>query len=153
MIEIIPFEERYTEQMIEVARIIHQRSIYFDVPLDAEKLKQQLAASGGLAPDRYFRLAVEDGLLLGAFYGCVMRTFFSPDMIAKDMGQWTRRDGRQKNAFAVLLTDFEAWARAKGARMSGLGYSMQEADNIETMRRVAEMVGYRVVGYNLVKDL
>lgn len=154
MIDIVPFDPRYTEQMLEVAREIHPRSIYAaHGPLDEAKLVRQLAAAGDIAPDRYFRLAVEDGEVLGAFYGVVFPTFFNALKIAKDMGQWTRRNGRQKNAFALLVADFERWAREQGAEVASLGYSVADADNIELMRRVAAFHGYEVRGYNLFKEL
>jgi len=151
MIEIIPFEPRFTTSMLEIAREIHSTSIYWDVPLDEEKLVRQLAASETLDPTRWFRLAVDGDVVLGAFYGCVMRTFFSDAPVAKDMGQWTRRDGGARNAWALLLSAFEAWARGQGARLASIGYHGLE--DIEQKRRVFEMLGYRMTGYNTVKEL
>lgn len=154
MIEIVPFATWHIEQLLGIAREIHAGSVYAQYgPLDEDKLVRQLAASGGLAPDRRFRVAIEGDLVLGAFYGVVFPTFFNDLKIAKDMGQWTRRDGRQRNAFALLVADFEQWAREQGARKASLGYSVEDADNIEVMRRVAEFHGYEVKGYNLFKEL
>jgi hypothetical protein len=154
-IQIVPFDPVYAHQMLLVARQIHAGSVYADFPLDEAKLLRQLGAAEALAPDRWFRIAVDDETdeVLGAFYGCIFPTFFNQMVIAKDMGQWTRRDGKQRNAWALLVSAFCDWARSKGAHKLGLGYSLQEADNIEVMRRVAETQGFRVVGYNLLKDL
>lgn len=151
MIRIIPFEPKYTEQMLEVARVIHARSIYFDLPMDEDKLVRQLSASGGLAADRYFRMAVEDDLLMAVIYGCLMRTFFSDAPIIKDMGQWSLDDGRQLNSYGLLLSDFEEWGRSQGAKLCCLGYS--GTGDIEVLRRIHEYHGYRVTGYNTAKEL
>ncbi len=152
MIEIVAFDEKYTDQLLEIAREIHPASVYASRPLDEAKLLRQLAASGGIASDRWFRLAVEDGRVLGAFYGVVFPTFFNAMKIAKDMGQWTRRDGTAKNTWALLVSAFEEWAFSQGADFSGLGYSVDE-ELIQPMRRIAEFQGYRVVGFNLLKEL
>lgn len=153
MIRVVDFHPRYTEQLVPIAREIHAQSIYFDVPLDTDKLIEQLSGSGTRYVDRWFRIAVdeEEDLLCGALYGCVMRTFFGKPPVIKDMGQWTRRDGRARNAWALLLHEFEQWGRSLGAVKCSIGYHGME--DIEEKRRVFEFSGYRVTGYNTVKEL
>lgn len=155
MIDIVEYDPKYNTRLLALARDIHAASIHADLPLDEEKLLKQLAMSGNLAPDRWFRIAVDHltGEVLGAFYGCVTRLFFSDEKCAKDIGQWCRRDGRSRNAHAVLVGAFEDWARSQGAKKVALGYSLAEADNIEVMRRLAEFHGYKVLGYNTMKEL
>ncbi len=152
MIEIVPYEPKYADQLLALAHDIHSTSVYARFgEVDEAKLLRQLGASADLVPDRWFRLAVEDGEVLGAFYGIVFPTFFNALKIAKDMGQWTKR-GHAKNSWSLLVSAFNEWAVTQGAEVSGLGYSV-EVENIEQMRRIAEFQGYRVVGYNLMKEL
>lgn len=150
-IEIVPFTVGYLESTLEVAREIHAHSIYSDVLLDEKKLVTQLQASERLVPDRYFRLAVRGPRVLGGFYGCIHRVFFCDEWMAKDLGWWVRENARGGAAAALLLTDFERWARSKGVRKIGLGQTGQ--GNWDTTRKLFEHCGYRVTGYNVVKDL
>jgi len=153
VIHVVDFSPCYVEQLLPIAREIHAQSLYWDIALDESKLIDQLSGCGSRFPDRYFRLAVDDDedLLCGALYGIVFRTFFGKPTVVKDMGQWTRRDGRARNAWAVLLHDFEQWGREQGAAMCSIGYHGLE--DIEQKRRVFEMAGYRVTGYNTAKEL
>lgn len=137
--------------MLVVAREIHAHSIYCDMPLNEEKLVRQLSASGGSVPDRYFRLAVRDDEVLGGFYGCKLRVFFSGETIVKDMGWWVRQESRGSVAAMLLLGDFEQWGREQGARRAMIGQSGVE--NIDRTRKLFEHCGYKVTGYNTSKDL
>lgn len=150
-IEIVDYAPAYKDSMLVVAREIHAHSIYRDMPLDEPKLARQLAASGGLDPSRYFRLAVRRGEVLGGFYGCTLRVFFCDELTAKDMGWWVKQSARGGAAAVLLLADFESWARARGARKCMLGQSGVE--NIETTGRLFKKCGYAFTGYNTCKEL
>lgn len=152
MIEIVRYDPSYADQVLEIARDIHSESVYARFPMDEAKLLRQLGASDQLVTDRWFRLAVEEGRVLGAFYGVVFPTFFNAMRIAKDLGQWTRRDGTARNAWGLLVSAFEEWAREQRADVVGLGYSVP-GTRIEDMRRIAEYQGFHVVGYNLLKEI
>jgi GNAT superfamily N-acetyltransferase len=150
-IQIVPFSDTYLKDALVVAREIHARSLYRDLPLDEMKLVRQLQSCGHLVPDRYFRLAVRGQRVLGGFYGCVHRVFFCDELMAKDLGWWVREEARGSSAAMRLLMDFEDWARAKGARKVGLGQT--GVTDIERTKRLFEHCGYRVTGYNVAKDL
>jgi len=150
-IQIVPFTREYLFGALVVAREIHAHSIYRDMPLDEEKLVRQLVGSGQEFPDRYFRLAVRGPVVLGGFYGCVFRTFFCDEMLAKDMGWWVTEDARGGLAAIKLLADFEGWAKEKGARKCMIGQSGVE--NIETTAKLFMHCGYTFTGYNTAKDL
>lgn len=131
---------------------MHENSIYRDMPLDEAKVFRQLAASGtNLAPNRYFRIAVLDGEGLGGFYGHVMRTFFCDELLAHDMGWWVKKEARGSMAAPLLLLDFERWARAQGAKKVMVGQSTEQ--DMDKTTRLFEACGFRVIGFNTVKDL
>lgn len=150
-IRVIPYEPRYLDGVLSVAREIHAHSLYASMPMDESKLIAQLSASGDIVPDRYFRLAVRGDEVLGGFYGCVSKTFFCDEITAKDMGWWVKESARGGAAAILLLRDFEEWARSKGARICMVGQSGVE--NIERTTKLYQHCGYRVTGFNTAKEL
>lgn len=151
-VKIIAYENRYMTQALEVARQIHAHSIYADIPLNNLKLIGQLTvASTGVAPDRYFRLAVRDGEVLGGFLGYLVKLFFADQLTAKDLGWWVKEGSRGSAAAVLLLHDFEKWAKLKGARKVMIGQSGVEG--IEHTGKLFWHCGYRFTGYNTCKEL
>ena len=151
-IEIIPFSLDYLDQILVGAAQMHEDSIYADMPLDQDKLIKQFASCTQLGTDRYFRLAVRKGVLLGAFFGQVKHTFFCDDLLANDLGWWIIREHRCASAAAMrLLFDFEEWAKVQGAKKVMVG--QVTARNVEKITKFYEHCGFRVVGYNTVKDI
>ena len=150
-ISVIPYVPQFLEGTLQVAREIHAHSIYANMRLDEGKVIRQLAASGSIVPDRYFRIAVRGSEVLGGFYGCLLRVFFSDELTAKDMGWWVRESSRGGAAAILLLADFERWARAAGARKCMVGQSGVE--NIDRTRKLFEHCGYSLTGFNTSKEL
>lgn len=150
-IKMVPYDHQYRDQTLAIAHEIHAESIYHDLPLDEEKVIRQLACCGGVVPDRYFKLAVRNGEVLGGFFGHYRRTFFCDEILAHDMGWWVRRDKRGSAAAVVMLLDFEQWALEHGAKKVMVGQSTGR--NIEVTTKLYEHCGFRVIGYNTVKDI
>jgi GNAT superfamily N-acetyltransferase len=130
---------------------MHEHSVYRDMPLDMDKVFRQLSACGNIVPDRYFSMAVLGDTLLGGFYGHVRRTFFCDELLAHDMGWWVTKTRRGSAAAVLLLADFERWAREQGAKKMMVGQST--AIDIDKTTRLYEHCGFRVIGFNTVKDL
>lgn len=151
-IKIIPYADEWRDQMLVVAHEIHAHSLYAELPLDEDKVVRQLAAAGKhLAPDRYFRLAVRDGELLGGFFGSATRTFFCNALLARDMGWWVKESARGGAAAVMLLADFEAWAKSVGCSKVMIGQAGVE--NIDRTMRLYQNCGYTLTGYNTAKDI
>lgn len=150
-IRVVDFEPRFTEQVAFGAEEMHRNSIYHDMPLDKAKVVRQLAACGKSVPDRYFRLAVRGDDVLGGFFGHHRKTFFCDELLAHDMGWWVLEKARGGAAAILLLADFERWARAAGARKIMVGQST--SIDIARTTKLFEHCGFRVIGYNTVKDL
>ena len=150
-IRVVDFEPRFADQAAEIAVEMHRNSIYHDLPLDKAKVVRQLAACGTLVPDRYFRFAVRGDEVLGGFYGHYRKTFFNDELLAHDMGWWVKSSARGSAAAILLLSDFEKWARASGARKIMVGQSTDI--DIARTTKLFEHCGFRVIGFNTVKDL
>jgi len=151
-IQVIPFALAYLDSTMDLGHQIHAHSIYANAPFDEEKLAKQLLWAGtDKSPDRYFRIAVRDGVVLGAFYGYVHRVFFADYLVANDLGWWVRKEARGGRTAIALLLDFEKWARTMGAKRVGLGQTGVE--DIERTTKLFEHCGYKVIGYNTMKEL
>lgn len=150
-IKVVPYSDEYRSQVIAGAYEMHEDSIYHDLPLDEDKVIRQLDSCGNLVPDRYFKIAVRNGEVLGGFYGHVRKTFFCDELLAHDLGWWVIRSKRGSAAAIVLLADFEQWAISQGARKVMVGQSTER--DIERTTKLYEHCGFRVIGFNTVKDL
>jgi hypothetical protein len=151
-IQVIPFSLAYLASTMDLGHQMHAHSIYADGAFDEEKLAKQLLWAGTeKSPDRYFRIAVRGDVVLGAFYGYVHRVFFSDQLVANDLGWWVRKEARGGRTAMALLLDFEKWAKAQGAKSVGLGQTGVE--DIERTTQLFKHCGYKVIGYNTMKEL
>lgn len=151
-VQILPFSLKYLESAMEVAREVRAQSVYAHLPVDWDKVAQQLLGAGtDVSPDRYFRIAVRQNRVLGGLYGCVQRVFFADFLMAKDIGWWVRSESRGGVAALALLLDFEGWGRKMGAKRIGLGQT--GVHDLERTGRLFKHAGYDFVGYNAQKEL
>jgi len=150
-IQIIKYDHKYKDQMVEIAHQIHQASLYSEIEMEEDKLLAQLEYASNTHPSGYFRLAVLGDKLYGAFLGMISPGFFCDALIAKDMGWWVKPEHRGSPAAICLLRDFEKWAKEKGASKVMIGQTGVE--NIEKTTKLFTHCGYKVVGYNTAKDI
>ena len=151
-IKIVPYSDDYLLDTVAVAHEIHKTSIYAHLPLDEMKLINRLKGAGaGVAQNTYFKLAVRQDRVVGGFLGWVSVTFFSDDLLARDMGWWVPQSARGGAAAVLLLADFERWARTKGAKKCMIGQT--GVDHLERTAKLFRHCGYEFVGINAAKDL
>lgn len=147
----IPYDQKYRDEVIEIARNIHATSVYADMPMEEDWLLENLM-NYGRNPATFFELVVNSsGECYGGFLGTCSRTFFCRQKLARDMGWWVKPEKRGTGAAILLLRSFEGWARAQGARKVMIGQT--GVIDIEKTTRLFEHCGYTVIGYNTVKDL
>lgn len=148
---IVPYEPRYLDAVMRIVRILHAESTWHrKISLDEEKLAGQFIAASKI-PSYYFRLCVRNDEVLGGFLGHVTTVFFSREKTAKDISWYVERSRRGGGAAVALVRDFEAWAREQGATQFILGQAT--GTDIEVTKKLYEHLGYRVVGFNVAKDV
>lgn len=151
-IRVIDYAAEYRAEVLEGAREMHRNSVYHDMPMDEAKVIRQLSAClTTVVPDRYFRIAVRGDKVLGGFYGIVRRTFFCDEVNAHDMGWWVKESYKGSATAVLLLMDFERWSKSMGARKIMIGQSTER--DVERTTKLYQHCGFRVIGYNTVKDL
>jgi len=149
--KIVPYNDIYEEQVLQLAREMLEESVsHNDMQMDERKLVTQLNASINAPDSVYVRLAVRGTEVLGGFFGVITTVYFSQELAAKDMAWFVTKTRRGSIAAVRLVQDFEEWAKERGAKKFFLGQST--GVNIETTRLLYERLGYRVVGYNTVKE-
>lgn len=148
---VIEYSPVYREQVIAIAQEMHADSMFRDYAFDPDKLIAQLELAAKHPDTAYFRIAVRDGEVFGGFYGTVSRMFFCDELMARDVGWWVKKSRRGSWAAMALLEGFEQWAAERGALKAMIGQS-SEID-IDKTSRLYRHCGYRIVGYNAVKDI
>ena len=148
-ISLIPYESRFRDAALQIAREIHAKSIYAAMKLDEDRLIDQIKT--GHSGDRYFKFAVRGDEVLGAFGGFVCTPMFSRQMIAADRGFFVKETARGGAAAVCLLADFESWAKAAGAVLMVIGQST--GIDIARTTKLYHHCGLKVVGVNSVKEL
>lgn len=121
-----------------------------EIPLAEDKLREQFAMAS-INPHIYLRLWLHEGLVAGGLYGIVTQPYWTHELVACDRA-WFVTLGRRGGLAALrLLRDFEAWAKALGARYSMPGQTT--GVRMDETRRLFENCGYSVRGFNFMKEL
>lgn len=151
-IRIEAYSELYADQVVALAQEMQAESqSHNDMPINEKKLREQLACSHTMPESVYMRIAVVGETVVGGFFGIISKTFFSDELSARDMAWFVKRDRRGSMAALKLVADFEQWGLDRGVRKFFLGQSTGVA--IETTTKLYEHLGYRVIGFNTVKDV
>lgn len=146
---IVSFDASMADQVLDLAHEMHEESVsHRYAPMDEVKLLKQLSAPL-TNPDVYLKFAVRGNEVLGGFFGSVSTMFFSDAKAAKDLAWFVKKSRRGSYAAVLLVRDFEAWARTRGARLIFLGQST--GVNQETTKMLYESLGYSMIGVNTVK--
>lgn len=150
-IKVIQYTPQYKDQVLDIAREMHALSIYADMEFDTAKVDKQLSLCGTSVKERYFKIAVRDGVVLGGLLGSVSPTFFCDELLAKDLAWMVTENKRGYGAALKLIGDFEEWAKSMGAKKVMIGQSTEM--DIEKITKLYLHLGYRLVGFNTVKEV
>jgi hypothetical protein len=147
---LVHYSPQYAAEIMALAREMHAESVMRDIPLAEEKLREQFAMAS-VHPHIYLRLWLHDGLVAGGLYGILSQPYWTYELVACDRA-WFVTLGRRGSIAAVrVLDDFEAWAKALGVRYIMPGQTT--GVRMEETRRLFESRGYRVRGFNFIKEV
>lgn len=102
-------------------------------------------------PHAYFTLAVMDDEIVGFMAGYIGETFLNHEVNAYEQGLYVVPEHRGSTIAVRLVREFEAWARARGAKNIWLGQSVGQ-DQGQTLH-FFERLGYECQGFITCKTL
>ena len=147
---LVHYSPKYTVEIMSLAREMHSESVMREIPLAEDKLREQFAMAS-INPHIYLRLWLHDGAVTGGLYGILSQPYWTHDFVACDRA-WFVLPGRRGGIAAMrLLQDFEAWAKALGVRWIMPGQTT--GVRMDDTRRLFEKAGYRVRGFNFIKEV
>ena len=134
------------EQLLGLARMLHQESILSYLPFSDEKVRR-LTIDYISQPRTHCVLVGENqGEVVGLFAGHMVDYFFNDELFALSTFVYVRPEKRGVISLR-LIRGFEEWARERGAREIELDMSSGLA--MERSAKLMERLGYRRVGYIL----
>lgn len=125
-----PMQLSDVDAMLELARAMHEESVYRHLPFDDQKVAELVRACSMQDSWAGF-VAVENGRLYGFFAGHITEYFFSRERMAKDIGLYVVPEKRGRMTAVRLIKIFIRWAAEKGVTEVALGVSALE-DNSRT---------------------
>jgi GNAT superfamily N-acetyltransferase len=102
-------------------------------------------------PNGFATCAVVDGQIVGFMAGYVGETFLNHEVNAYEQGLYVMPEHRGSTIAVRLVREFEAWARARGAKNIWLGQSVGQ-DQMQTLH-FFERLGYACQGFITCKTL
>lgn len=142
-------------QMVTLAAALHAEApTYRDEPFEPAVLRRWLEQRmhGTLLVDDNAVFVAEQGRgIVGVLVGIVCDRPFNRRRFAAELTLYVRPQSRGGRALPALVTAFETWARAQGARTATLGISTGIHAG-RTVRAYARM-GYTLDGHNATKTL
>jgi len=148
---IVPYSAAYRDQVLELARMMLDESpTYHDAEINVAKLVANFNATIAAPNDAYLGLAVRGAAVIGFMFAVISETFFNTSREVYDQGWYVTPEQRGGRAAIMLVNDLERWGQEQGVYKFNLSQS-SAVDINRTMKLMAHL-GYRVTGYNAIKE-
>ncbi|PWC63984.1 hypothetical protein TSH7_09915 [Azospirillum sp. TSH7] len=98
---------------VDMAARFAGESAYAGLPVNEEKLRT-LAARYATQPECYFRVAEEDGWIVGMLLGHTTPFIFGDALLAEQLFWYVTPERRGSSVAVRMLIDFAAWAEDQG---------------------------------------
>jgi len=141
-----PMQPKDLPAVLEMARCMHQESVYRRFDYDENKMGRLLYNYISNPKTSFSCVGTSKDTLNGVFLGSIGEHYFGTDLIASDTLWYVSPQSRGSRVGLQLLRAFESWAKERGAAEIYVGVSSGlSADKTGTMLR---KLGYDVVGGN-----
>ena len=133
-------------ETVNLAYEMHQESAFSRFRFSPEKMAVNLSAAVTHPNETFCHVMVADGKVVGALFGYISEFLFGPDLIASDFGWFVLPEYRGSRSAVKLLKNFQAWAKANGAKEVAMGISTDVMP--EKTGALLQKLGYVPVGGN-----
>ena len=144
--EIRSLEYADIPETVELARKFVEESAFSRFQFSHEKMAANLSMAITHPHMAFCHVVEHDGRLVGALVGYINEFFFGHDLIASDSGWFILPEYRGSRSAVKLLKNFEAWAKANGAKEVAMGISTDVSP--EKTGALLQKLGYVHVGGN-----
>lgn len=137
---------------VDLAARFAGESAYAGLPVSEEKLRR-LAAQYATQPGHYFRVAEEDGWIVGMLLGHTTPFIFGDALLAEQLFWYVLPHKRGSSVAVRLLLDFIAWAEEQGVAEVSAGITTG-MDIDGPVGAVLQRLGFKRTGsiYKLRKE-
>ena len=141
-----PMQPEDLPAVLEMARCMHQESVYRRFDYDENKMGRLLYNYISNPKTSFSCVGTSKDTLNGVFLGSIGEHYFGTDLIASDTLWYVSPQSRGSRVGLQLLRAFESWAKERGAAEIYVGVSSGlSADKTGAM---LQKLGYDVVGGN-----
>jgi GNAT superfamily N-acetyltransferase len=145
-VEIRCLEYADIPETVELARKFVAESAFSRFQFSPEKMAVNLSLAITHPHIAFCHVVEHDEKLVGALLGYISEFFFGSDLIASDSGWFILPEYRGSRSAVRLLKNFQAWAKANGAKEVAMGVSTDV--NPEKTGALLQKLGYKHVGGN-----
>jgi len=148
-VEIRCLEYADIPETVELARKFVEESAFSRFQFSPEKMAANLSMAVTHPHIAFCHVVEHEDRLVGALVGYINEFFFGPDLIASDSGWFILPEYRGSRSAVKLLKNFQAWAKANGAKEVAMGISTDVMP--EKTGALLQKLGYVPVGGNFKK--
>lgn len=150
-LKIRPVEPRDLELVLPLAKAMRDESPRYQRRRWSEDKVRMLVEYFASGPHGGAFVADEDGQIVGMVAGGAAEDFFGPDMFGADLVLYVTPEKRGSSAAMRLVRAFETWCFANPA-VTEITLGVSTGVHAEATVRMYEKLGYRLIGYTLVKQ-
>jgi GNAT superfamily N-acetyltransferase len=103
------------------------------------------------SPKSLVMLALLDGKLIGYTCGILHENVFNDVLRVTDIGVFVIPAYRRHDVAKALIEELESWARSNKAKELWLGQTT--GDNVDAVAEYYRRLGYKIRGFNAVKEI
>ena len=150
-IKIRGLEESDSDQIVELAKSLHNKSYYNFLTFSEDKIRALIKTTIAMPDGTICYVAEEHGKIIGFICGYLIMYASTNDFFTQDLSLYVTPDRRGTVAAKRLIKYLECWAEMKGCKE--LALSITSDINIKSTGKFYKLLGFSDVGRIYRKQL
>ena len=150
-IKIRGLEESDSDQIVELAKSLHNKSYYNFLTFSEDKIRALIKTTIAMPDGTICYVAEEHGKIIGFICGYLIMYSSTNDFFTQDLSLYVTPDRRGTVAAKRLIKYLECWAEMKGCKE--LALSITSDINIKRTGKFYKLLGFSDVGRIYRKQL